>query len=382
MTGRTHGQAAGRGEGTFALFAGGGTAGHVLPGIAVANELTARGHPASSIQFVGASVGNDRQLVERAGYAFTGLPGRGIQRRLTIANLAAVLGIARATIAGVGLVRRLRPSVVVMTGSYAAVPCIVGAVIWRVPMVVLARDARAGAADRLAGRFAKASAVPFSATDLPRATVTGNPVRSELLAIDREADRPAAREQLALPQDRTVVAVFTGSLGSRRVNRAVRGLVERWGHRTDVAIRHAVGSRDWQDYARDLPEPAADGLVYQPIEYEEHMDLLLAAADLAVTRAGGATVAELAAVGMPAILVPLPIAPRDHQTANARALVEAEAAILVPDPELDANRLESELESLVDDPARRARMAACATAIAHPEAAARVADLVERCARP
>src|SRR5262249_12711235 len=155
-------------------------------------------------------------------------------------------------------------------------PCVVGAVLFRVPIVVLARDARAGAADRLAGRFAKACAVPFASTDLPRAVITGNPVRAEVLAVHRASDAGDARAKLSLPDDRVVVAVFTGSLGSRRVNTAVRGLVDRWSDRTDVAIRHAVGRRDWSEYSSDLPVLPTDGLVYQPIEYEDQMELLLA----------------------------------------------------------------------------------------------------------
>ncbi|MBI2703762.1 MAG: UDP-N-acetylglucosamine--N-acetylmuramyl-(pentapeptide) pyrophosphoryl-undecaprenol N-acetylglucosamine transferase [Actinobacteria bacterium] len=360
------------------LFAGGGTAGHVLPGVAVAKELVARGRPSGVIHFVGSAVADDRTLVEEAGFMFTGLPGRGIQRRFTLDNVRAIAAIVAGVFRGIALVRRMRPKVVVAIGSYAAVPCVVGAALFRVPIVVLARDARAGAADRLAGRFAKACAVPFESTDLPRAVVTGNPVRAEVLAVDRAADAGDARAKLNLPDDRVVVAVFTGSLGSRRVNTAVRGLVDRWADRAGVAIRHAVGRRDWAEYARGLPELRAGGLVYQPVEYEDQMELLLAAADVAVTRAGGATVAELAVVGLPAIMVPLPIATRDHQTANADALVAAGAGIRVPDDELDTDRLEAELAPLVDDAQRRLSMSAAALSVARRDAAAAVADLVER----
>jgi len=366
---------------TYALFAGGGTAGHVLPGLAVADELVARGHDPATIAFVGSNLGNDRSLVERAGYAFWGLPGRGIQRRVTLDNIGAVLGILGGVFRGIALVRRLRPRVIVVIGSYASVPCVVGAVVFRVPIVVLARDAKAGAADRLAGRFAKVCAVPFPVTDLPRAVVTGNPVRPEVLATDRVAGRSGARAALGLPLDRTVIAVFTGSLGSRRVNTAVRGLIERWADRCDLAVRHAVGRRDWAEYSADLPALSGDGIVYQPIEYEDQMELLLAAADVAVTRAGGATVAELAAVGLPAIMVPLPVAPRDHQTANAEVLVGEGAGVCVRDDELDTDRLERELTALVTDPDHRKEMGERAHALAHPRAAQAVADLVEANAR-
>src|SRR5262249_53588010 len=149
------------------------------------------------------------------------------------------------------------------------------------------------------------------------------------------AHRGVARAELGLPADRIVVGVATGSLGSRRVNQAVRALVPRWRDRGDVAVRHVIGRRDYAEFAA---APDTGELVYQVVEYEDRVDLLLAAADVAVTRAGG-SVAELTAMGVPAILVPLPIATRDHQTANAQVLVDAGGAVLIPDDELDVDRL-------------------------------------------
>jgi len=366
---------------TYAVLAGGGTAGHVLPGLAIAAALVQRGHPASSIHFVGSARGLEQRLVPAAGFGLTVLPGRGIQRKLSFANIGAVLGIISGVIRGIGLLRRLRPRVVVVLGGYASVPCIVGAVLWRIPLVVAEQNARAGAANRLAGRFARAAAVPFPETDLPRKVVTGNPVRAELLAVDRPRDRDRARAELGLPTDRTVLAVFSGSLGSRRINDALVAALPAWADRRDLAIHHVIGSRDWDDLGAEQRSFPEGGLVYQAIRYEDRMDRLLAAADLALTRAGGTTVAELAEIGLPAVLVPLPIAPRDHQTANAQALVRAGAALLVPDPELTGARLVADLGPLLDDPEGLARMGAAAAELARPDAADRVADLVERCAR-
>jgi len=366
---------------TWALVAGGGTAGHVLPGLAVADALVARGHDRATIHFVGSERGIEARLVPQAGYPVTLLPGRGVQRRFTRDNLGAVWGLLRALVQGVALVRTERPAVVLVLGGYASVACVVGAALWRVPIVVTEQNARAGAANRLASRFAKACAVPFAETDLPHRVVTGNPVRPEVLAVDRASQRDTARRALDLPVDRTVVAVVTGSLGARRVNDAVRGAAVRWAERTDLAIRHVVGRRDIDVALADLPTLPVGGLVYQVVAYEEHMDTVLAAADLLVGRAGGTTVAELAEVGLASVLVPLPVAPRDHQTANAGPLVRAGAAILVPDAELDAERLATEVEPLLDDPARLAEMGAAARRLARPDAAERVADLVETHAR-
>ncbi|UDY38109.1 hypothetical protein LH044_00210 [Dermatobacter hominis] len=172
------------------------------------------------------------------------------------------------------------------------------------------------------------------------------------------------------------------------------GAVERWADRDDLAVHHVIGSRDWEDRP-DLARGAglgdgageggaaegATGLVYQPVRYQDRMDLVLAAADLAVCRAGGTTVAELAVVGVPAVLVPLPIATRDHQTANAGPLVRAGAAVLVADDELDTDRLVAEVERLLGGGGGGlTAMGAAARSVGRPDAAAAVADLVERAA--
>lgn len=364
---------------TFALVAGGGTAGHVLPGLAVAQALVDRGHDSSSIHFVGSERGLERTLVPNAGFEVTLLPGRGIQRRLTVENLAAAWGLLRAVFKGIGIVRRRRPKVVLVLGGYASIACTIGAVIWRVPIVVMEQNARAGAANRLAGRFAKACAVPFVETDLPRSVVTGNPVRAEVLAINRERDRVAARTTLGVSEGRTMIAVVTGSLGSRKVNEALFDAVPQWSTRTDLSIRHVIGSRDWEAVQERLP--STDGLEYVAVRYEDHMDTVLAAADLLIGRAGGTTVAELAEVGIGGVLVPLPQAPRDHQTANAAALVRAGAAVLIADDELDGARLVAEVQPLLDDPTKIERMGTAAHTLAQPDAADAVAELVERHAR-
>lgn len=357
---------------TDVLIAGGGTAGHVLPGLAVAAELVERGIPAERIHFVGAQGRIEERIVPEAGFEVTLLPGRGIQRRLTLANLGAALGILRALGRSVRLVRRRRPGVVLALGGFASVTCALAAILWRVPLIVADQNARAGASNRLVGRFARACAVPFADTDLPKAVVTGNPVRAEILESAAAPDREAAREALGLDPDRLVVVAFAGSLGSRRINEAIDGVVEALSDRSDLAVLHVVGTRDWDG----RPEIETRGLQYLPIAYSDRMELVLGAADVAVCRSGGTTVAELAVVGVPAVLVPLPIATRDHQRANAEPLVRAGAAVLVPDDELDARRLLRELEPLLD-PAVLAPMAAAARSLGRPDAAGAVADLLQ-----
>ena len=167
-----------------------------------------------------------------------------------------------------------------------------------------------------------------------------------------------------------------GSLGARRLNDAALDLARRWAHRSDLTIRHVTGTRDYQRCVDARPE-SSGALNYELVEYEDDMAGLYARSDVVVTRAGAVTVAELAVSATPAVVVPLPGAPSDHQTANGRALAAVGAAVVVPDGECDGARLARELDPLLADPARLAVMRAGAASLARPDAAARVADLVE-----
>jgi UDP-N-acetylglucosamine--N-acetylmuramyl-(pentapeptide) pyrophosphoryl-undecaprenol N-acetylglucosamine transferase len=279
------------------------------------------------------------------------------------------------------LMSRLRPAVVVSLGGYAAAPCAFAAALFRFPLVLSEQNAVPTAVHRLVGRFATASAVPYEGTPLPHPVVTGNPVRPEILAVDGSpAGRAEARARFGLPQDATVIAAFGGSLGARTINAAILDLVGRWDG-PPIAIRHAVGERDWTWAQEHTPAPAAGVVAYQPVPYEDDMPHLLAAADLVVSRSGG-SVAELAVIGRASILVPLPIAPYDHQAANAQQLVKAGAALMLRDPEMTGERLDEELRRLLADGPQLLRdMGERARTIGRPDAADAVAALVEQHAR-
>jgi UDP-N-acetylglucosamine--N-acetylmuramyl-(pentapeptide) pyrophosphoryl-undecaprenol N-acetylglucosamine transferase len=364
----------------YAIITGGGTAGHVLPALAVAEALAARGHDRRAVHYVGAERGIEARLVPPSGFPCTLLPGRGIQRRLTPANLAALWGLLRAFGQALRLVRERRPHVVVAVGGYASVAVAVAAVVLRVPVVVAEQNAVPGAANRLVGRFARAAAVSFPGTALPRAVVTGNPVRPEFLSIGCDRDRAAAKRSIGVDPARRLVLVFGGSLGALRINKAVLGALQRWSDRADLAIHHVIGDRDWDALGATSP-PGTGALQYRPVQYEHDMPAVMAAADLVVCRAGSTTCFEVAAACLPSILVPSPHVTADQQTRNARRLVEAGAALLVADADLDGDRLAGEVEHLLDDPAALADMGRAAGAFARPDAADAVAALAEEHAR-
>jgi undecaprenyldiphospho-muramoylpentapeptide beta-N-acetylglucosaminyltransferase len=374
---------------TFALVTGGGTAGHVQPALAVGEALVARGHAPDTIGFVGSRRGIEGTLVPEAGFEVTLLPGRGIQRRLTLENVGAVAGLIAASVLAFGIVAKRRPRVVVTVGGYAGLPCAAAAIVLRVPVVVVNLDTVPGASNRLVARFARKSAVAFAGSSLPNQVLTGAPVRRAVLSADRTVGgRDAARAALRLPPGRLVLVVAGGSLGARRLNEAALGLAKSWASRGDLTIYHVAGDRNLSGLERDAaglglgPRTSPEeGLDYRLVGYERQMPALLAACDLAVCRAGASTVAELAAIGTPSVLVPLPGAPDDHQTHNAEALCRVGAAVMLADQDCSPARLEDLVSPLFADRASLDSMAEAAGAAGHRDAAERVAELVEAAAK-
>jgi UDP-N-acetylglucosamine--N-acetylmuramyl-(pentapeptide) pyrophosphoryl-undecaprenol N-acetylglucosamine transferase len=267
--------------------------------------------------------------------------------------------------------------VVIAVGGYASVAVAFAAALWRIPIVVAEQNAIPGAANRLIARFARATAVSFPGTALPRAVVTGNPVRAAVREIDRQRDGAAAKVALGVEPGRRVVLVTGGSLGALRINKATIDALDRWKDRDDLAVRHIVGARDWDEIRADEHAGATGELQYLPVQYDDNMAGAMAAADVAVSRAGSSTCFELAAAGLPAVLVPSPYVTADHQTANARHVVAAGGAVLVHDDELDGQRLAAEVDGLLADRSRLEAMAEAMRAFARPKAADEIAALAE-----
>jgi UDP-N-acetylglucosamine--N-acetylmuramyl-(pentapeptide) pyrophosphoryl-undecaprenol N-acetylglucosamine transferase len=356
---------------TFAVLAGGGTGGHVYPAIALAQELVARGHAPTSVRFVGGRRGPEGRVVPEAGFEIDLLPGRGLQRRLTLANIGVFVETAIAFARAFALVRRYRPSIVVGFGGYASLPCVFAAWFWRIPRVVHEQDSVIGLANRIGVRLGARVAASLPGVDTPDVVFTGNPVRGEFRDLVRRAQTPP------------LVAAFGGALGAGSINRATLGLYDRWRDRTDVAVHHVTGPRNEQECTERLDRlrRSGDVLAYELVGYEPNMPRLFERAAVAVCRAGAGTVAELTAAGLPAVLVPLPGAPSDHQAQNAMTLAGAGAVVVVPDAECDAARLDAIVSELLANPERLDAMAAAARELARPDAAARLADLVEQVAR-
>jgi len=361
------------------VIAGGGTGGHVFVARAVAEALERRGLSKDELRFVGSSRGQERELLADTGIQLELLAGRGIKRsvapRALLDNVGAALGIFRAFLRSLSLLKAWRPRAVVSVGGFAAAPVGFAAALRRCPLILVNIDAVPGLTHRALSRFATASCVAVPGTPLKNPHVTGIPVRQGFTELDRSDEgRKAARRALGCDPDRPFVAVVTGSLGARSVNQAVMALAREWPGFSGT-IYHVVGRRDAAEL-HGLTVPSAPGLEHRLVAFEDQMTLLYQASDVAITRAGALTVGELAVAGVPAVLVPLPGAPGDHQTKNARALSDRGAGILIPDDQLSAAGLREALEPLLNDAAKRGAMEEAARALGHPQAADEVADVV------
>lgn len=362
---------------TYAVVTGGGTAGHVLPAVAVAEGLVAAGHRPDEIHYVGSRRGIETRILPETPFPHTFLDVVGFQRRLTRRNLGFVPKMVRGRHAAIGLLRRLRPSVVVSVGGYASMPAVFAARRLKIPVVVVSYDRFPGRASALAARRAAACAVAFADSPLPNATVTGAPLRRSVLEVDRVTQRRAAREELGVPEDRFLVAVMGGSQGSGVLNDAVAALLDASADDAGLAVRHVVGER-FVETARPALDGSgsggAGGVRYEPIAYEDRMPLVYAAADLFVGRGGASTVHEVAATGVPALLVPWSGAAEDHQTANVRWLADEGGAVHLPESQLD--RFVEVVAELRADPARLEALSTVAHRLGAVHRGGAVADLV------
>jgi UDP-N-acetylglucosamine--N-acetylmuramyl-(pentapeptide) pyrophosphoryl-undecaprenol N-acetylglucosamine transferase len=351
------------------VIAAGGTAGHVVPALAVADELRGSG---ADVSFLGASGGPEARMVPDAGYAIEYLRVRGIERRSPLkAARAAALAVG-ATATARKTLRALEADVVMGGGGYIAGPTGLAALSLRVPLVLTEADRHLGLANRLLAGPARrvCLAFPIPGRDGVRYLVTGRPVPAAIAV----ADRGAARQRFAIGADDRCLLVFGGSQGAQSINLcALDAFVGEGPAARDRGyhVLHIAGRRDYP-LARERIDGTAGAERYTLLEYEPNLADALAASDLVLARAGG-SVFELAAAGRPAILVPYPYATARHQHANAAWMADAGAATVVEDDALDPAELARVVGSLLSDGPRLAAMATASRSLARPDAAKRIA---------
>ncbi|MFI5772943.1 UDP-N-acetylglucosamine--N-acetylmuramyl-(pentapeptide) pyrophosphoryl-undecaprenol N-acetylglucosamine transferase [Streptomyces sp. NPDC051658] len=365
------------------VIGAGGTGGHIYPGLALAEALR-RAEPDAVISFVGTERGLETTLIPAAGYRLHTVdmipfdPALGAKRFLLPAALLRSGAQCRS------ILRTQRAQVVVGMGGYPSAPAVLGARMAGLPSVIHESNAVPGRANQFAARLTEHLTVAFDGSRPhlaggERARTVGMPIAASLAALDRPALRDEARDAFGIPAGARVVLFNGGSLGAARLTAAAVGLAARWRDRRDVHLLIKTGPAALAETRQRLADAGA-GPVAQAVRYLDRMDLAYAVADLVVCRAGSATIAELATTGVPAVLVPYPHAPGDHQTHNARVLSEVGAAYLVPDAETTADRLAAVVEPLLTDPGRLAAMSRAADPGNHARAADLLAATVIRLA--
>lgn len=362
---------------TPVLLAGGGTAGHVFPSLAVAAALHAAG---VAPEFVGTTGGPEASLVPQAGWTLHTVPAVPLRRRPGWDTLRLPGVLVRSTGAALRLIRVRGAHAAVCFGGYVAVPLALAAARARIPLVVHEQNAVPGLANRLAALRADAVAVTYPDTvgrfGASPTIVTGNPVRPGLAGLDVTALRAEGLAAFDLTPERRTLLVFGGSQGARRINEAVVAGAAAWADPGALQVLHIAGHGQYAAARRAWESATAGALRVRCVDFVSRMDLAYSVADVVVSRAGASTIAELTVLGLPAVLVPYPHATADHQTANAVALRRAGGAVVVPDANLDADALVAAAQPLLTDEATRAAMAARSHAFGRPDAARRVADAV------
>lgn len=360
-------RSAAAGKAPVVVVAGGGTAGHIEPALALADAVM-RLRPDATVIALGTERGLENKLVPARGYELELIPPVPLPRKPTPELLRLPLKVRDSVRRTREVLERVGADVVVGFGGYVALPAYLAAR-GRVPIVVHEANQSPGLANKVGARFAKRVAVAVPGTPLPKAEVVGIPLRRSITTLDRAALRAEARAHFGLDPDAPTLLVFGGSQGAQSINSALSGAAKDLAD-AGVGVLHAHGPKNTLVVQEFPGRPA-----YVPVPYLERMDLAYAAADVAVCRSGAMTVAEVTAVGLPAVFVPLPHG-NGEQATNARPAVDAGAALMVFDGDLTAAKVADLVVPLVTDADRVAKMSAAAVGMGHREADELLAKIV------
>jgi UDP-N-acetylglucosamine--N-acetylmuramyl-(pentapeptide) pyrophosphoryl-undecaprenol N-acetylglucosamine transferase len=353
------------------IISGGGTGGHIFPAIAIAREVMAR-NPDTEILFVGANGRMEMEKVPQAGFRIEGLPVEGLQRRFTLRNILVVFNFFRSLRRAKGILNTFQPDAVVGVGGYASGPVVRAASEKGLPVLLQEQNSYAGITNRFLARKATRICVAYEGMEkyfpAQKIVLTGNPVREDL--IKTESRKKEAIEYFAFSDEKPVVLVLGGSLGAKTINESIfRNIGEI--ESSEIRVIWQTGSLYFRDIQQKIQEMPLKNLFFT--DFINRMDLAYAMADVIVSRAGAGTISELCLVGKPVILVPSPNVAEDHQTKNAMALVNKNAAILVRDAEAFTQLIPTAF-NLVKDSGRRATLEKNCRRMAHRNAAARIVD--------
>ncbi|MBU5405802.1 undecaprenyldiphospho-muramoylpentapeptide beta-N-acetylglucosaminyltransferase [Paraeggerthella hongkongensis] len=360
------------------VLSGGGTAGHINPALALAEELEKRG---CTVRFAGTPTGVESRLVPAAGIEFKAFEAQGFDRSHPLTLPKAVMKIQKSTGEAKRWFDEIQPDAVVGFGGYVCIPVARAAEQRDIPVVVHEQNSVMGMANKYLAKRAAAVCLTYeraaeALSDKSRVKVTGNPVRSSVFGATRAEGRAA----FGVPDDARMLLVTGGSLGARHLNQAVTALKDALLSYEDLHVVHVTGPKELDAVTDALSLSEVEARRWHLYGYTDQMGLAMAAADAIVSRAGATSLAEISARALPALLVPFPYATEDHQTMNARACVDAGAAFMVADADVEGPEFERLLRTLVEDADVRERMACAARAQKTKDAAALLADAVMQAA--
>jgi len=350
------------------LIAGGGTGGHLFPGIALAEEVATR-HPKNDVIFVGTNRGLEARVVPASGFRFEAIPSRGLKGMGAVKLLLGLLTLPLSFLAAVGILRRYRPDVVVGVGGYSSGPVVMAAWLMRLPTAIQEQNSLPGLTNRILGKVVQSIFLTFEDSKAffaaAKCHVIGNPIRRKLM--ENFLNSKTAHERFSL-------LVFGGSLGAKGLNARV---LDAFGHlgelKDSLHVVHQTGKADLEAAKARYAELGVSADVR---EFIDDMSEAYARADLVVCRAGATSIAELTVCKKASILVPFPFATDDHQAKNAQSLVDAGAAVMFREAELTGEKLAAEIKRLAGDPKALAKMEKAAGLLGRPEAAKELADVL------
>jgi UDP-N-acetylglucosamine--N-acetylmuramyl-(pentapeptide) pyrophosphoryl-undecaprenol N-acetylglucosamine transferase len=353
------------------IISGGGTGGHIFPALSIAGEIRKR-EPDADILFAGAEGRMEMQRVPAAGYKIIGLPVEGFKRNLSPRNFVIVFKLVISFFKALKIIRNFRPDIVIGVGGYASGPMLAVASIKKIPFVIQEQNSYAGITNRMLAPKAKKIFVAYTGMEkfFPASAIffSGNPVREEL--ITKKPDINEAYEYFNIRPGRLVILILGGSLGARTINNSVLTHLEEI-ENDDVQVIWQTGSLYKESIQEKLGKKEFRNLKYT--DFINRMDLAYAVADVIISRAGAGTISELCCVGKPVILIPSPNVAEDHQTKNAMAMVQKDAALMIRDNEAEATLIPEAMTLVKDEKLKKALSKYCAE-MALPDATRTIAD--------
>ena len=357
------------------IISGGGTGGHIFPAVAIANEFRER-HPDAQILFVGAKDKMEMTRVPEAGYQIIGLWISGLQRKLTLSNLLFPLKLVISYIKAMAIVKKFKPHAVIGTGGFASGPIMMAATRFRIPSVIQEQNSFAGLANKQVAAKVSKVCVAYDGMEKyfpkEKIVVTGNPVRKDILSVGLKREK--ALNHFGFDANKRTLLIIGGSLGARSINESIIAGMEKLID-AEVQVIWQTGKGYYESYKAKLGNYDLRRIRVQ--DFVREMDLAYAAADVVISRSGALAVSEICIAGKPVILVPSPNVAEDHQTKNAKALVDKGAAMLIQDKDAGEKLLE-EAFTLLFDQRRAAKLTENIARLGRPEATSAIVNEIEK----